>query len=245
MFHRPQQSDDFVFGARGQIQLEHRGYAGRQCCDGLGGVRKHVLILAPPTDKKLSETVGAHGFAGSLQLHPHPGDENNTNKVVILGRGGAGQSVLAARLGSAVHLPVVELDEHFWPDDLTPISKDRWTAIQRRLIHAKGWILDGDLGPYDVLDVRLAHADTVVILDFPLWRCAARAIRRSCENFAFWRWVVCYRRRSLPAILAAIAAHASAADIYLLHGPREVNDFMRHASASGDTNSGDTNEESS
>ena len=37
--------------------------------------------------------------------------------------------------------------------------------------------MDGDLGPYDVLDVRLQAADTVVFLDFSPLRCAWRALR--------------------------------------------------------------------
>ncbi|MFC3960801.1 adenylate kinase [Nocardia jiangsuensis] len=152
------------------------------------------------------------------------------NKVVILGRGEAGKSTLAARLGTATGLPVVELDKHFWPADLTPIHQDRWAAVQRQLIAADRWILDGDLGPYDVLPVRLAAADTVIVLDFPLRRCAWRAARRSRENLAFWRWLLGYRRRSLPIVLAAIAEHAGAADVHRLRNPREVDEFLSRAS---------------
>ena len=36
--------------------------------------------------------------------------------------------------------------------------------------------MDGDLGPYDVLDVRLQAADTVVFLDFSPARCAWRVL---------------------------------------------------------------------
>lgn len=35
-------------------------------------------------------------------------------RVVILGRGGAGKSTLAARLGEITGLPVIELDKSFW-----------------------------------------------------------------------------------------------------------------------------------
>ncbi|MEU4315444.1 adenylate kinase [Nocardia sp. NPDC024068] len=148
------------------------------------------------------------------------------HKVVVLGRGGAGKSTLAARLGAAAALPVIELDKYFWPPDLTPIPKDQWSRIQRRLVSEPIWVLDGDLGPYDVLEVRLQAADTVVVLDFPLWRCAWRALRRSRENVAFWRWVIGYRRRSLPLIEAAIARHAAHADIHLLRTSRDVEHLL-------------------
>jgi adenylate kinase family enzyme len=143
-------------------------------------------------------------------------------RVVVLGRGGAGKSTLACRLGAALDLPVIELDKHFWPPDLTPMPKDRWADVQRDLITPDRWILDGDLGPYDVLPVRLRAADTVIVLNFPLWRCAWRALRRSREPLAFWRWLVSYRRTALPVVMAAITEHATQAELHVLRTPREV-----------------------
>ena len=143
-------------------------------------------------------------------------------RVVVLGRGGAGKSTFAARLGAARDLPVIELDKHFWAPDLTPATEDQWVATQRSLTSGERWILDGDLGPYDVLSVRLRAADTVVVLDFPLWRCAWRALRRSRENLDFWRWLLGYRRRSLPVVMAAIAEHAEHAELHVLYRPRDV-----------------------
>lgn len=151
------------------------------------------------------------------------------DRVVVLGRGGAGKSTLAVRLGAALSAPVVELDEHFWQPDLSPMPKEEWAAVQQRLAGAARWVLDGDLGPYDVLDVRLRAADTVVVLDFPLWRCAWRAVRRSRENLAFWRWVVTYRRRALPLVMKAIAVHASAAELHVLRNPGDVERFLTWA----------------
>jgi adenylate kinase family enzyme len=144
---------------------------------------------------------------------------------VILGRGGAGKSTLAARLGTGLGLPVIELDRHFWTPDLSPMPKDRWREVQRELVRSERWIIDGDLGPYDVLEVRLRAADTVILLDFPLWRCAWRALRRSRENLAFWRWLITYRRRSLPVVLDAIAGYAGHAHLHVFRDPRAVELF--------------------
>jgi hypothetical protein len=150
-------------------------------------------------------------------------------RVVVLGRGGAGKSTLARRLGGITGLPVVELDKHFWPADLTPLTHEQWAARQRELVARPEWIMDGDLGPYDVLDVRLATADTVLLLDFSLWRCAWRAVRRSRERVDFWWWLVTYRRRHLPELRRAIAA--SAVDLVVFRGPREVDRFVRTLAA--------------
>ena len=156
-------------------------------------------------------------------------------RVVVLGRGGAGKSTLARRLGAVRALPVLELDEHFWSPGPRPLAKDEWAAVQERLVAVDGWVMDGDLGPYDVLPVRLRAADTVLVLDFPLWRCAWRALRRSRENLDFWRWLVTYRRRALPVVVAALGEHAAHADVHVLRGPRAVERFLSRASAPAGT----------
>ncbi|MEV0247418.1 adenylate kinase [Nocardia sp. NPDC050712] len=147
-------------------------------------------------------------------------------RVVVLGRGGAGKSTFARRLAALSGLPVIELDKQFWPPDLTPLPAQQWRAIQHRLIASNEWILDGDLGPFDVLDVRLRAADTIIVLDFAFTICAWRALRRSRENLTFWRWLIGYRRHSLPLITSAIAQHAPEATVRLLRHPRDVERFL-------------------
>jgi adenylate kinase family enzyme len=146
-------------------------------------------------------------------------------RVVVLGRGGAGKSTLARRLGELTGLPVIELDKHFWAADLTPLSHDEWAVRQRELADKPEWIMDGDLGPYDVLDVRLGAADTVLLLDFSLWRCAWRALRRSRERADFWWWLVTYRRRSLPGVRRMIAA--ATVDLRVFRDQHGVDEFLR------------------
>lgn len=153
----------------------------------------------------------------------------DVKRVVIVGRGASGKSTLAARLGAVTGLPVVELDSLFWPPDLTPTPHDRWAAVQQVAVRQPVWIMDGDLGPYDVLHVRLQAADTVVMLDFSLLRCSWRAIRRSRERADFWHWLWTYRRRWRPLVVNAIARHAPSADVHILRTPRSVRRFLAHA----------------
>jgi len=147
-------------------------------------------------------------------------------RVIITGPGAAGKSTLAVRLGEITSLPVIELDKLFWRPGLTAMPRDQWAAIQRELAASESWIMDGDLGPYDVIDVRLQAADTVVFLDFSPARCAWRAICRSRERADFWWWLLTYRRRSRPLLVQAIAAHAGDAEIHVLPTPRAVRRFV-------------------
>jgi adenylate kinase family enzyme len=152
-------------------------------------------------------------------------------RVVILGRGGAGKSTLAGRLGAAKGLPVVELDKHFWQPGLVAMRADEWEARQRELADQQRWIMDGDLGPHDLLATRLERADTVIVLDFPFAVCAWRALRRSRQRADFWRWVWQYRRRNLPSVMQAIANHAPDADLYVLRSPKAVRQLLWRAHA--------------
>jgi len=74
--------------------------------------------------------------------------------------------------------------------------------------------------------LRLGAADTIIVLNFSLWRCASQALRRSCETREFWIWVYRYRRDSLPAITDAVATRAPHATVYVLHNPRQVRRLL-------------------
>lgn len=148
-------------------------------------------------------------------------------RVVILGRGGAGKSVLARELGSLTGIPVVELDSVFWHQGATPTPAGEWGARQRDLVAGESWILDGDLGPYDSgLGARLAAADTIIVLDFGLVRCAWRTLRRGREQAEYWHWVWAYRRRYLPRLRVAIAARLPRAQVHVLRDPAAVRRFL-------------------
>ena len=148
-------------------------------------------------------------------------------RVVVLGRGAAGKSVLARELGRVTNLPVVELDKEFWSADLKPMQLDAWRERQQALGEEPRWIMDGDLGPYDDPAPRLRRADTVVVLDMPLWLCAWQALRRARERSGFWRWVIRWRRESRSEVMAAIAKHAPSADVVVLQGRWAVRRWLR------------------
>jgi adenylate kinase family enzyme len=153
------------------------------------------------------------------------------NRVVVLGRGAAGKSTAAGRLGRVTGLPVIELDEHFWRPGLVATPPAEWARIQRDLASAERWIMDGDLGPYDAVGVRLERADTVLLLDFSFSRCAWRAAWRSRERADFWWWVLAWRGRSRPALLAAVRTFAPRATVHHLRTPGELERLLQSASA--------------
>jgi hypothetical protein len=147
-------------------------------------------------------------------------------RVVVLGRGAAGKSTASVRLGQLTGLPVIELDKLFWLPGLAARSADDWLQAQGELAAAGEWIMDGDLGSYDALAPRLGRADTAVILDVSLVRCAWRAARRSRERADFWWWLLTWRRHSRPTVLEAVARYAPHADLHVLRTLRALRHFL-------------------
>jgi adenylate kinase family enzyme len=156
-----------------------------------------------------------------------------------MGPGGAGKSTLARTLGERTGLPVVHLDRYFWHPGWVETPREEWRALQEQLFAADEWVADGNYSATN--EVRLRRADTVVLLDFPAWRTIPRALRRSLANYGkpvqaegcpervdpqFLWWIVNYRRRSRPKVLAAITEHAPGAAVYILHSPGDVERFL-------------------
>ena len=134
--------------------------------------------------------------------------------------------MLANRLAIATEIPAVELDDLFWRRGLAATPHDEWLALQEDLVHSSQWILDGDLGPYDVLEPRLSEADAILVLDFSLLRSTWRSLRRSRERLDYWSWLFWWRWKSRPALVKAIADHASNAEIHVFRNPRAVRRFL-------------------
>jgi adenylate kinase family enzyme len=147
-------------------------------------------------------------------------------RVVVLGPGASGKSTLARRLGEITGIPVIELDKIFWQPGLRALPPDHWVRLQQETIAQEQWILDGDLGPYDAVEVRLHAADTVIFLDFALLRCAWRALLRSPERLDFWLWLMQYRLKHRRLLLNAIRSHAPHAKLFVLRDPKSVQRFL-------------------
>ncbi len=61
-----------------------------------------------------------------------------------------------------------------------------------------------------------------MLFDLAPWRCIWRAARRSRERLDFWSWLLTWRVRYRPRILAAIAAEAAEADVIVIRRPIDV-----------------------
>jgi adenylate kinase family enzyme len=171
-------------------------------------------------------------------------------KVVVTGLAGSGKSTFSLALAAKTGLPVVHLDLHFWQPGWVAPSESEWRAEQRRALAGDSWIADGNY--HETLDLRLELADSVIVLDMPWWRCAARALVRGfrmpgelpegCEYSARQRlrdeWRLAARiwrnRRSEPEqerqIIAQRGHHTF---VHVLQSRRAVTELLEQLDACG------------
>ena len=168
-------------------------------------------------------------------------------KVMVIGSGGAGKSVLSRRLAELTGLPVIHLDREYWGPGWQPMQpEERWEARVRELVSGERWILDGNFG--GTMHIRLAAADTVVFLDLPRPVCLWNVIRRWATyrnasrpdmtpgnreklDLKFLRWIWDYPRTRRPGILRQLAELPPTTSVVHLRSRRAIDSFVASVAA--------------
>ncbi len=119
------------------------------------------------------------------------------------------------------------------------IPRDEWVEVVRALVAEERWVMDGNYSGQ--IDVRLARADAVVLLDLPRLLCLTRVLRRwwryrgrsrpdmtpGCPEHVsveFLRWIWTYPDRSRPKVLAAV--RAAGVPLVRLRSPGSVDRWL-------------------
>ena len=98
------------------------------------------------------------------------------DRVLVIGPCGAGKSTLSVELGRRLALPVHHIDQLHWHPGWVEGSSDELRAQLDAIVAGERWIIDGNYG--GTLADRLARADTVVYLDYPIHLCLRRLLGR-------------------------------------------------------------------
>ena len=165
-------------------------------------------------------------------------------RIIIIGCSGSGKSTLARELGRRLGLPVTHLDRLHWQPGWQPHPDLAAFAAQIRAIsEGERWIIDGGYTT-DNLEVRLARADTYILMDFPTWLCLCRVVWRAIKYFGqirpdmapgcpegrldleFLNYTRRYKRHILPRREAEIAQHFRGR-LIRLKSVRDVDEFVR------------------
>ena len=167
-------------------------------------------------------------------------------RIAIIGCGGSGKSRLAHALGAALGITPVHLDGLYYDRDWRPLDKAQFADLQRELVAAPRWIIDGNYA--SSLPIRLQAADTVIFLDLPARTCLRGIMGRRLRHgggqhdaigvydritWTFLRYVAGYRRQMAPRVRQLIADHAGDAQVVVLRSRRAVRRYLVGVTAPG------------
>lgn len=103
-------------------------------------------------------------------------------RIVIVGTSGAGKSTLAKQLAARLNIPHIELDGLYWGKNWT--KSPHFLENVAREAERPSWIIDGNYS--SAHHIIWSHADTIVWLDYSIWVCYRRMLRRVFQR-VFWR----------------------------------------------------------
>ena len=89
-------------------------------------------------------------------------------QIVIIGNAGGGKSTLAKQLSQAKNLPLYRLDNLQWNSGWISTPKEKFDRLHDELIIKDAWIIDG-VATWESIERRCMAADTIILIDFPLW----------------------------------------------------------------------------
>lgn len=162
-------------------------------------------------------------------------------RVMIVGCSGAGKSTLARRLARLTDLPVTHLDQIYWTPGWITRPREETRRLIEEVVQGDRWIFEGNHS--SSFGLRVARADTVIFLDFPIPLCLWRVVKRVITHFGrvrpdmaegcpegidwvFLRWIMGYRGNLRPEILEMIDGAPAHVTVHRLTGPAAVDAFV-------------------
>jgi len=170
-------------------------------------------------------------------------------RIAIIGNAGGGKSTLARQLHARLNLPLHAVDRIQWRPGWQPSPADEVADVHATWINSPRWIIDG-WGDWPLIEARFARADTIIFVDFPLWRHTWWAIKR--QFFCLFRpridgpagcpmipktWALMKMMRhidlhALPRLRSLLVSSAPQVRIHRLRRPCDISAFLKHVQTS-------------
>ena len=99
-------------------------------------------------------------------------------RIVVVGGQGSGKSRLSLALGRKLDLPVVHLDVLYWRPGWKPSDSADFRRRVSEAIAGDRWIVDGSFAGL-AMDLTVARADLLVVIERPRWLRMWRVLMRS------------------------------------------------------------------
>lgn len=163
-------------------------------------------------------------------------------KVALLGNAGGGKSTLGARLSAQTGVPLYSVDQLQWKAGGVAVPDPEFERVHDEIIARDCWIIDG-FGTYPAYLRRLEAADTIILIDHPVWRHYWWTARRNFsslwhtpagfpertpllrDTFKIAKFIWWVHRNFTPTNRRMIERYAPAKRVFHLRSPREIRAF--------------------
>lgn len=110
------------------------------------------------------------------------------NRINVVGTSGSGKSTFSALLARELKCPHIEMDQLFWKSNWQESSDEEFFSRLEERLTLERWVLDGNYNR--TRDIKWRNVDTVVWVDYSLWRtifhAVTRALKRSIAGKELW-----------------------------------------------------------
>ena len=122
-------------------------------------------------------------------------DEENFERVIVVGTSCAGKTTFARHMSRSLALPHVELDELFWNPDWEPKDEAEFRRLIDTSLARPRWVVDGNYGV--ARDLLWPNADVVIWLNYSFSTVFFRAICRTARRVYFRELLFAGNRETL------------------------------------------------
>lgn len=105
---------------------------------------------------------------------------NIGQKIIIIGSPGSGKTYLSKKLSEILKYPLYHLDDIYWQQDWISIPENEFQSKILEILKKDKFIIDGNYG--ESVYLRAERADTIIILQTPLYLCLFRILKRTIQN---------------------------------------------------------------
>ena len=157
-------------------------------------------------------------------------------KVLVIGCAGSGKSVFSRSFASLSGLPLYHLDNIWWREDGTNISREEFDLRLGEILKRDEWIIDGNY--MRTMERRMDACDTVVFFDLPVEVCLDGAISRLGKKRYDMPWIDTeldpklkqeieeFGDKNLPAIYALIDKYKDGKTVVIFKSREQADAFL-------------------
>ena len=169
------------------------------------------------------------------------------HRIAVIGNAGAGKTTLSRNLARVHNLPLTHVDAIQFVAGMKIRPHAESIQILNEIQAGENWIVDG-YGPLDILETRLARADRIVMIDFPLWRhywwCSKRQIKNlwspraelpeGCDEVSFAQTVKLFKalwrvhQQMRPELLRILGRDKYKKKVVMVHTLQQWRRIFRH-----------------